>query len=167
MPSVWPILIPTNVAEPERDQQAGSHRNQREEIVFAALGTGHPLEELPSVEDTDSVEKHDQPGKPDRSYNVGLRREGSECKSHEQHGANAKRKAAKIDLSDQVSDPDGEKNCKDRLRPESFTGKIQHGMSPAEKIWKVRKSANVAARRTKLVENATDQIRGRRLCLFM
>ena len=127
---------PENVAEPECDQQAGSHRNQREEIVFAALGTGHPLEELPSVEDTDSVEKHDQPGEPDRSYNVGLRREGSECKTHEQDRAHAKRKPAKIDLSDQVSDPDRKKNCKDRLRPESFTGKIQHGMSPAEKSGK-------------------------------
>ena len=126
-----------NVAEPERDQQAGSHRNQREEIVFAALGAGHPLEELPPVENADSVEKHDQPGEPDRSDDVGLRREGSESQVRRTDGADAKRKPAKIDLSDQVSDPDREKNRKDRLRPESVTGKIKHGMSPAREIWEV------------------------------
>ena len=86
----------------------------------------HSFEELPSVEDADAVEKHDQAGQADRSGDLCLRRECADGEADEQDGADAKRKAADVDLADQVTDADGEKRRKNRLGPDDVAGKIEH-----------------------------------------
>ena len=146
-----------SLAEPERDQQAGNDRNERQQVVFDAGGAGHSLEELPPVQDADSVEEHDQAGQADRPDDLGLRREGADGKPDEQDGPDAERKAAEVDLADQVADADGEKHRKDRLRPDDFAGKIKHGDVSGSEIWSAAGSAGVAARRAKLLEHAIDQ----------
>ena len=44
----------------------------------------------------------------------------------EQNGADAERKAADVDLADQITEADGEKRRQDRLAADDFAGKIQH-----------------------------------------
>ena len=127
MPSVWPILMPKTCPSPSATSEAGDDRDQRQQIVFAARGAGHALEELPSVEDADAVEEHDQSGEADRSDDLRLRREGADGEADEQHGSDAEREAAEIDLADQVAEADGEKDRKDRLRPDDVAGEIEHG----------------------------------------
>ena len=47
-----------------------------------------------------------------------FRRKRADGQTDEQHGADAEREAAEVDLADQIADADGEKYRKDRLRPD-------------------------------------------------
>ena len=84
-------------------------------LYLHARGAGHAFEELPAVEDADAVEKHDQAGQADRPDDLRLRRERADRQADEQHRADAERKAAEVDLADQIADADGEEERKDRL----------------------------------------------------
>ena len=126
MPSVWPILMPKTWPSPSATSKPGDDRDQRQQIVFAACGAGHAFEELPAVEDADAVEEHDQAGEADRSGDLRLRREGADGQADEQDGADAERKAADIDLADQIAEADGEKHRKDRLRSDDFASELEH-----------------------------------------
>jgi hypothetical protein len=59
---------------------------------------------LPAIEDSNSVEEHDQAGKADRSGDLGFRGEGSDGQAYEQDGADAEREASDVDLADDVTD---------------------------------------------------------------
>ena len=83
-----------DLAQPQRDQQAGDDGNERQQIVFAARAPDHAFEELPAIEDADAVEEHDQAGQADRPDDLRLRREGADGQADEQHGADAEREAA-------------------------------------------------------------------------
>ena len=120
MPSVWPILIPKTWPSPRATDEPGDDGNERQQIVFAASGAGHSFKELPAIEDSNSVEKHDQAGKADRSGDLGFRGKGADGQADEQDGADAEREATDVDLADQVTDADGEKQRKDRLRTDDF-----------------------------------------------
>ena len=127
MPSVWPILIPKTWPSPSATTSPATHGDERQQIVFAAGGAGHAFKELPPIEDADAVEEHDQAGKADRPGDLRLRREGADGEADEQDGADAERKAADVDLADQVADADGEKHRKDRLRADDFAREVEHG----------------------------------------
>ncbi len=119
------------LAKPESDQKPGHAGNERQEIVPAARRAGHSFKELPSVEDSDAVEEHDQAGQADRPGDRGLRRKRPDGEADEQDGADTEREAAKVDLADQIADADREEDRKDRLRPDDVTGKIEHDYPPA------------------------------------
>ena len=110
----------------ERHDKSGEHSDQRQHIGFDPRGAGHPLEELPPVENADAVEEHDQAGQPDRPDDRCLGGERADGKTDEQHRADAERKSAEVDLTDQIADADGEKHREDRLRADDFAGKIEH-----------------------------------------
>ncbi len=93
-----------DLAEPERDEQPGDDRDQRQQIVFAAGRADHALEELPAVQDADPVQEHDQAGQTDRPGDLRLRREGADGQADEQDGADAEREPADIDLADEVAE---------------------------------------------------------------
>ena len=76
-------------SQPERDQQPGDDRNECEQIVGAA-NTGQALKELLPVQDADPVQEHDEADQADRSGNLRLGRNGTDSKTDEQHGADAK-----------------------------------------------------------------------------
>ncbi len=91
-----------------------------------------PFEELPTVENADAVEKHDQAGEADRPGDRRLRRKGTDREADEQNGADTERKAAQVDLADEISDADGEEYGEDRLRTEDILRKLNHdGSLPA------------------------------------
>ena len=127
MPSVWPILIPKTWPSPSATSKPGDDGNERQQIVFAAGRAGHSFEELPAVEDADAVEKHDQAGEADRSGDLRLRGECADGQPDEQHGADAEREPAEVDLADQVADADGEEHREDRLGADDVTSEIEHG----------------------------------------
>ena len=126
MPSVCPTLMPNTCPSPSATSEAGDDTDQGQQIVFAPCRARHAFEELPAVENADSVEEHDQAGEADRSDDLGLRREGADGEADEKNGADTERKAAEIDLTDQVADADREKRRKNRLCPNDVTGEIQH-----------------------------------------
>ena len=72
MPSVWPSLIPYACPRPSATARPATHGDEREQIVFAARGAGHALEELPAIEDADAVQEHDQAGEADRPDDLRL-----------------------------------------------------------------------------------------------
>src|SRR5271169_4001517 len=112
--------------EAKSNSEAGDHGDKREQIIFAAGRARHAFKKLPAIENADAIKKHDQADEPDRSDDLGLRREGAEGETHEQHGADAERKSAKVDLTDKIAEPDREKGRKNRLRPDNFTRKVKH-----------------------------------------
>src|SRR4030095_14766599 len=54
------------------------------------------------------------------------RRKGADGETDEQHGADAERESADIDLTDQVADADREEDREDRLRPDDFARELNH-----------------------------------------
>src|SRR6202040_359563 len=48
-------------------------------------------------------------------------------KADKQDGPHAEREAEDIDLADQVAQPDGEKDCQDRLGSDDIARKVKHG----------------------------------------
>ena len=125
MPSVWPILIPKMWPKSERDDEPGNHCDECQEIVFASRRADHALEELSSVEDADPVQEHDQAGQADRPDDLGLRRERTDRQTDEQHGADAKREAADVDLTDEIAKADREEERKDRLGSDDVARKCR------------------------------------------
>ena len=118
-----------DVPETQRNGEAGQTTHQRQQVIFLA-GADHAFEELAAVENADPVEEHDQAGQADRAGDRGLRRKRPERESDEQHRADAERKPADVDLPDQVAEPDGEKDCKDRLCSDDITREVDHGGAP-------------------------------------
>src|SRR4029077_10363990 len=108
------------------DREPGDDGNERQKIVFAAFGAGHSFKKLPAIEDSNSVEKHDQAGQADRSGDLGLRGEGSNGQAYEQDGADAEREASDVDLADDVTDADGEKQGQNRLRTDDVARHLKH-----------------------------------------
>ncbi len=145
MPSVWPILMPKAWPSPSATRSPATHCDERQQIVFAAGGAGHSFEELPAVEDADAVEEHDQAGEADRSGDLRLRREGADGQADEQDGADAERKAADVDLADQIADADGEKHREDRLRADDVARKLEHG-DVSSLNFRVRHDGSVSGR---------------------
>src|SRR5262249_48256833 len=98
---------------------------QRQQIVFLTY-TEHALEELLAVENSDSVQEHDQAGEADRANDLGFRREGANGEADKEHGADAKGEAEDVDLAHQIADADGKKCRQDRLAADDVASKIQH-----------------------------------------
>ena len=119
-------LDPIGLSEQERDDESGSASDERQQIVLDACCARHALEELPSVENSDPVEKHDQTRETDRADDRRFRRKGTDGKADEQNRADAERKAAQVDLADEISDADREKHGEDRLRTEDVLRKLNH-----------------------------------------
>ena len=74
----------------------------------------------------------------------------------EQHGADAEREAAEIDLADQVAEADGEEDREDRLGADDVTRKLEHDTSSAFNL-ALRPSIGQRARQpaaAKLLEHA-------------
>ncbi len=124
IPRVWPILIPNAFPSPRATTKSGQHSDKRQDIGFYPRGSGHPLEELPAIENADAVEEHDQAGQPDRPHDRCLGSERADGEADEQNRSDAERKSAQIDLADQVTDADGEKHREDWLGVQDFAGKI-------------------------------------------
>jgi hypothetical protein len=122
-----------NVTQTDCHEKTCNNGYQCQQVVFAARGAGHALKELPSVQDPNAVEKHDETGQADWPDNLRFRSESTDGKTDEQHSANAKRKSsAKIDLADQVADSNCEKNRKYGLRADDVAREIQHFLFPPE-----------------------------------
>ena len=135
MPSVWPILMPKMWPSPSATSKASADRDKCQEIVFAAGRAGHAFEKLPAVENADAVKEHDQADQADRARDLRLRRKGAEREPDEQHGADAERKSADIDLADEIAEPDREKRCEDRLRPDDVLRAIPACVSSSGSPW--------------------------------
>src|ERR1700760_2443019 len=97
-----------SLAEAERHGKSSHAGDQRKQVVFPTPSE-NSLEELPAIEDADAVEEHDQAGEADRPDDLGFRCERTDRKADEEHGADAEGEAKDIDLTDQISDADGEK----------------------------------------------------------
>src|SRR5277367_271778 len=112
--------------EAKSNGEASDHGYKREQIIFAAGRARHAFKKLPAIEDAHAIKKHDQADEPDRSDDLRLRREGAESETHEQNGADAERKSADADLTDQIAEPDRKKGRENRLRADNFTRKVKH-----------------------------------------
>ena len=95
-------LDSVGVTQAERHKETGDASNQGEQIVLLA-NASHSLKELSPVKDSDSVQEHDQPGQADGSGDLCFRSKCAKGQPHEQDSADAKRKAADIDLANQVT----------------------------------------------------------------
>src|SRR5262245_14032272 len=126
-------LDPVEVTETQRDEKARDARDQCQQIVSSADAL-HPLEELPSIQDTDAVKEHDQAGQPDGAHDLCLGGKCAEGEPNEQHGSNAERKSADADLTDQITQPDGQKCGEDWLRSNDLAGQIDHDRTPQAHI---------------------------------
>ena len=113
------------MAKPERDKQAGDAGDERQQIILAA-DAAHSFEKFASIKNPDAVEKHDQPGETDRAGDLRLRRERADGQPDEQHGADTERKAADLDLADQIADADGKKDRENGLAAEDLADGVQH-----------------------------------------
>ena len=120
--------------KPSRIPPPGDTSEKREKIVFASGGTEHALEKLPSVQNADAVEEHDEAGDADRSGDLRLWRKRANREPDEKYSAHAQREAADVDLADQVTDADGEKQGEDLLRSEDLASNIQHVVPLALKL---------------------------------
>ena len=125
-----PDLDAKSLAESQRDQKSGDACHKRQQIVFSALCSGHPIEELSSVKDADAIEEHDQSGETDRSGDLRLRGKCADRQPDEQDSADPERKPEYVDLADEKADADGEKGGKDGLGANDLTSDIQHGEIP-------------------------------------
>ena len=114
-----------DLPEPERHAKAGEAGDEGEKIVFLARADD-ALEELPAIKDADAIEEHDQAGEPDRTDDLGFRRECTDGKADKEHGTDPEGEAEDIDLADQIADADGEKCRQDRLASDDVARKIQH-----------------------------------------
>ena len=83
-----------SLAKPQRNHKSSDYCDEREQIVFDACRACHSFEELPSVQDPDAVQEHDQPGQADRSGDLRLGGEGADRQPDEQDGSDAEREAA-------------------------------------------------------------------------
>src|SRR6516164_7068212 len=116
---------PEDLAEPERDEQAGDASDQRQQIVFLP-DPDHAFKELAAVENADAVEEHDQAGQPDRPGDLRLWRKGADCQANEEDGAYAERESADTDLADEITKADREKRRQDRLAADDIARNVQH-----------------------------------------
>src|SRR5215468_3713697 len=76
------------------------------------------LEELPAVQDSDPVEKHDQAREADRSNDLSLWRERADGEADEENGADTERKSADADLTDEITQSNREECRQYRLASE-------------------------------------------------
>ena len=139
------------VTEPERHGKAGEARDKRQQVVFPAR-PDDAFEELPAVENPDAVEEHDEAGQPDRTDDLGFRRECTDGEADKEHGADAEREAEDIDLADQITDADRQKRRQDRLAADDIARKIKHvplrsefvcsqrARQPASRNWPITRS---------------------------
>src|SRR5262245_2029877 len=118
-------LDSSQMTKAKRDKKACDARHQRQQVVGSA-DTFHSLEELPSIEDADAVKEHDQSGQTDRPDDLCLGSKCAESQPDEQHGADPKRKSTDADLTDQVTQPDGQKRGEDWLRLDDPAGQVDH-----------------------------------------
>src|SRR5271169_1351558 len=114
------------MSKTESDEEADGDGDESQQVVFAAGNAGHALEKLAAIENSDAVQKHDQPDQADRPRDLRLGGEGADRKPDEQHRADAERETAEIDLTDEIAEADGKKGREDRLRPDDFPRKIKH-----------------------------------------
>src|SRR3954469_16322999 len=114
------------MAQTQCDREPGDDGNERQQIVFAAFGAGHSFKKLPAIENSNSVEEHDQAGKTDRSGDLSLWGEGSDGQAYEQDGADAEREASHVDLADDVTDADGKKQRQNWLRTDDVARHLKH-----------------------------------------
>src|SRR5262249_36959668 len=132
----------------------------RQQIVSSA-DTFHPLEELSSVKDADAVKEHDEARQTDWPNDLGLRREGAERESNEEHGSHAERKASNTDLADQVAKTDRKEGGEDGLGPDDLAGQIDHDRISRNTGLRIPRLAGTATRRAKLLDNSIHQLRRR------
>ena len=132
------------LSETECDEKSCGNSDERQKIVFSARRSRHALEELPSVENADPIQKHDQSGETDRTGDLRLRRKGANRQADKQHGADTERKSPDIDLTDQIADADGKEDGKNGLGADDITGKSQHGCL-SRRCARGRRSARLTA----------------------
>jgi hypothetical protein len=128
------------VTKAESNQKSGDDCHKGQQIVPAAYRPGHSLEKLPPVENADTVEKHDQAGEADRSCNLRFWRKGANGQPDEQHSAHPERKSANADLTDEVTDTDGEERCQNGLRSNDVTRESKHDSFSSPGLVSVRGS---------------------------
>jgi hypothetical protein len=111
------------LTQAKRYKEAGDAADQGQQVVLTA-NAAHPLEELPSVKNSDAVKEHDQAGQANGPGNLRLRRKCAEREADEQNGANTKRESTDVDLPNQVTDADRKECGEDWLSADDLTGKI-------------------------------------------